>query len=359
MRGREVVETIEAMLSVDSRNSERALAEELGAVAKVQLEALGLVNRENELFGLFRKTDMQNMRERYESPGKEVPKFQTFARLVAQTRGWSVYVDADAAESIYTRNSPLYSTLRPRLHAARNQASHVGAVLRPFSRRYLDRWDLAALNGRNFDEARARISSLENQEIDNEVALEAWARAVYEDLFYELAVIKKDRTSGDGDSDRPMGTIQVSSERTYRQQWFAWLAENTRRILQAGKQTEGETPATHLVQEPGRTTTVWSTELQTATAAQQPERASWMTAKVWDPADPSVRAERSWFTKDEALLELAGWITTLSLLWGGTGRSVLTAIEFASPSGSSKFTLPQNKLADLGEALRPVISGIS
>lgn len=352
--GRELVGTIQALLEVQTRNEQRMLVLKMTEIASVSLQNCGIVGHADEVFDLFRSIDKEH--------GFSSEVLDRRRGIVAnRLHNWGLRDLEEAgrvADSLYEN----YIPLRRELFGSRSRSAHVSAVLRPFSKKYLNIW--AEGFGERFDltSVSSRVERLNDTYIENEVDLQRWSDQVYE-LFSSVAVIPADSTE-----KRVMGTIRAASERTYRQQWNFWMRNNAKSLL------TGEFDATVASYEPAylpgfaqdaRSFNYRSDYDQRPIRVEVPAStpAAEMAAGPSQPvsikltclANDSLNAERTWLHKPEAIAELGDWVKNMGLFWGGDEIEIAVELGITTSSGESKFNLPSMPLGAAGETLKKAL----
>jgi hypothetical protein len=68
-----------------------------------------------------------------------------------------------------------------------------------------------------------------------------------------------------------------------------------------------------------------------------------VSVRVTDSSDSTLTAERGWLDRPSAIVDVPAWANNLGMFWGQE-RNVTIQLEFATPSGESKITLPATAL---------------
>lgn len=359
--GREIVSTILAVLEVQTRNEQRQLVSRMATEAEEILRGTGAESHAGEVFDLFRAMD----KEHGTSPRvKELRDGIVVNRL----HNWGI-ATFEQAEILRARLEEKYSPLRRELFGSRSRSAHVGAVLRPFRRKYLDIWADTFGSDFNMASVESAVEDLNNARIENEVELHLWSEEVYE-LFRKIAVLPKtERDSLVEENKKPLGMIGEGSERTYRQQWQFWMRKHASSIL------TGQFEVRPLTQEPsylgfsqGPPSSIYRSDYEERPLVFQAppeqvnpgmgsfispgdENSEKVTILLKSVADSNLSAERTWLSRRAAVNELPGWISTLSAFWGEAALSISVELSIATFSGESKFNLPALKLAEASETL--------
>jgi hypothetical protein len=374
LTGKELVSLIQATLDYEARKEQQELRDDMAQSAAPILKPLDLERHSDEIFDLFRSIDMTTT--------NALEREKLFR---SRLRSWGVESGRDS-HNLYMDLALKYGELRTRLFSSRSLSAHVGAVLRPFRRRYLDAWAEASLPGFNLNAVSVAVDNLSASVIKDEVGLASWAKDVYE-LFSGTAVIRT--TIGESRQKRPLGMIGEGSERTYKQQWFAWMKTSGPSLLgvvrdsQTGKLDHAlgsqrgfnqETPSR--VQD--RTTdyvanfasaTVESPTLLQRRQFDEPVAAFMMppegpalqhttelTIRVSDSIEPTLVADRSWGDKKSAVNDVEGWVSNLIRFWGGPERVASVQIEFKEAGNESTFPLPPLPLGQISDVIVSAIT---
>jgi hypothetical protein len=83
--------------------------------------------------------------------------------------------------------------------------------------------------------------------------------------------------------------------------------------------------------------------------------ASGVVVRITDSTDSSLTAERVWIDKVSAIADVPKWVKNLLVFWG-EGRSVSIQLEFALPTGESKFSLPATVLDSSADRIVSVLN---
>lgn len=362
LTGKDLVALIQGNLEASSRKDQQTIRDDVAKAAAPLLERYRLGSYASEIFDLFRKFEAKfdpregNLREK---------------ALADELLRWGV-PSFDQALQLADELHDVYKLFRTPFLNTRSITAHVGAVLRPFKRRYLDGWDDAGVNGFNLEETLAEVERLKNKEVSSEAELLAWSTMVYE-LFFRVAVMPEGTygTLGSGETKprRPLGMIGFRSERTYRQQWTTWIKENTNELLSgvsdsakdpkqipADQELEGFAQA---ARDDYYAPDLRSTYLQknNTSFTRLPDMDRFFNSilvRVSDANDAGLVAEQTWQDRDTAIREVSNWISNLILFWG-SGRTAVIQLEFSKVSGDSKFSLPAIAMDVAAERIQTVL----
>jgi hypothetical protein len=360
--GRDLVALIQGTLESNSRKDQQEIREDLAKPAADLLKPFGLESRAVEVFDVLRRYEVKfdsrdggiqrerAVSEEFMSWG--VPSFSEANRL------------ADALHDLY-KDKP-----RSRFLNTRSITAHVGAILRPFKRRYRDGWADAGINNFDLEATVAEVERLNGMVVSNEAELLAWSKLVYA-LFLKVAVLGEDAykpgVSSEQKPRRPLGMISSTSERTYRQQWTSWIDENLKKLLSDAPRMgsfeipgSGQSPdisfnqgVRDAVYDPYVYPNAPVQPLAPAVTSASPVNA--VAVRLTDVSDASLSAERVWADRSVASRELGAWVANLVLFWG-QARTVTIHLEFASPAGDSKLTLPATMLEGSAERIVAVLN---
>ena len=176
-----------------------------------------------------------------------------------------------------------------------------------------------------------------------------------------------------GTSPKPLGAIRASSERTYRQQWFAWMKRNDQRVidqLEGSKDTfvsmtgfEGayidsiSAPVSSFSNIESVVAPVpVSSSVEPAVEMSQ---SAAISVRLVNLEDQSLFADRTWNKSADALQQVGPWIATLERIWGKSAHQVLTTLEINLSDGATKLNLPQQGLGTLAQVVRDAIESLT
>jgi hypothetical protein len=377
LTGKDLVSTIQSTLDTEARRDQQVLRDEMAAFAFPVLQRFGVEKHADEIFDLYRSLDMGTA-----SRQKDIEsKGNSFA---SHLKRWGVESHEQATQ-LDDELGLKYSELRTRLYASRSLSAHVGAVLRPFRRRYLDAWAEAGIPGFSLNQVSIKVDELSLQVVRDEHELAEWGNSVYS-LFSETAIFN--RALRDADIKRPMGMIGEGSERTYRQQWFAWVKKSGPDLLLAAHdepearkvdflQSLGFTGSAEISQEHSNelvanyaSVSVESPSLSQRRQFDKPATDSFvmppesstlqqtteLTIRVSDSIESTLVADRSWSDKKSAVSDVDGWVSNLIRFWGGPDRIASVQIEFKESGNESTFPLPPLPLGQIADVIVSAIT---
>lgn len=378
LTGKDLVTLIQSTLDTEARRDQQVLRDEMAAFAFPVLQKFGVEKHADEIFDLYRSIDMA-------SSSREKEAEQQGGLFSSHLKRWGLD-SIDQAQQVDVELFLKYTELRTRLYGSRSLSAHVGAVLRPFRRRYLDAWAEAGIPGFSLNAVSIRVDELSSQFVHDEKELRDWADSVYI-LFSETAVFS--RALRDADIKRPMGMIGEGSERTYKQQWYAWIktsgadllahskdSQTGKLELALGNQRGFNQAVASMVQD--HTTeyvanfaspTVESPSLRQRRQFDEPvaafmmppespalQHATELTIRVSDSIEPTLVADRSWSDKKTAIQDVEAWVSNLIRFWGGPERIASVQIEFKEAGNESTFPLPPLPLGQIASVITSAIT---
>jgi hypothetical protein len=359
--GKDLVAIIQGTLESTSRRDQQDIRERLAKKVAERLGRFGLELRALEVFDLLRRNEVkygtspENAKAREEAVTKDLMSW-----------GIANFHEAlDLADKLHDE----YKVFRTEFLNTRSITAHVGAVLRPFKRRYLDGWAEAGVNNFDLASTEAEVERLSSMVITTEEELRAWSKLVYR-LFLNVAVLRDDiyRTSSPTEQKprKPMGMISTGSERTYNQQWTTWIEDNIESLLGKSSSFGSFDVPVGFMQSPGfsqqdreavyaQYASMTSQTLPPVTVQPTPVAGNSVLVRFTDSTDSSLTAERAWPDRQTALAEVAKWAKNLLVFWG-EGRSVSIQLEFVLATGDSKFTLPTTPLETSADRIISVLN---
>ena len=389
LTGKDLVTLIQSTLDSEARQDQLEIKNQMAAEAGPILATVGLENHSDEIFELFRSIDMANTTSRADGTLKlqKQGELERLGMFTGRLQGWGLSADLNNASFLYEELLVPYSRLRTRMFSSRSLSAHVGAVLRPFRRRYLDTWAEAGIPGFSLNAVTNKVEELSTRVVHDENELRKWAEAVY-GLFSDIAVFGPNfRESG---IRRPMGMIGSGSERTYKQQWFAWMKTSGPSLLGVVKDSEtgkldhalgnqrgfnqavaprpqdnSAEPvvnfASATMESPSQRQRRQFDEPTTASFMMPPEspalqHTTELTIRVSDSIEPTLVAERSWSDKKSAVSDVDGWVSNLIRFWGGPDRIASVQIEFKEAGNESTFPLPPLPLGQIADVIVSAIT---
>jgi len=347
--GRDLVALIQGTLESTSRREQQNIRERMARKVAEPLSRFGLALRALEVFDLLRRNEVKYGTAR--ESGLEREKAVTEALM-----SWGIGSFSEAnglADQLHDQ----YKEFRTEFLNTRSITAHVGAVLRPFKRRYLDGWAEAGINDFSLAATEAEVARLSSMLINNADELRTWSKLVYR-LFLKVAVLREDtyRTNSSVDlrPRKPMGMISSGSERTYSQQWTTWIDENAETLLEKSTSFGSFDFSTGFTQSSGLSQVDRDASFAQISYAASPLHSTQapstpigtpatVVIRINDSEDPSLTAERSWLDRSSAESDVPSWIKNLLIFWGAE-RKVLIQLEFVLTSGESKFSLPVTEL---------------
>jgi len=357
IRGSELVQRLQTMVQVSTRERHRSINEQFATEVIEDLRPFGLQDQASEAFDFFRKwrrdgVSMKKMEEAYVSneiplePRKEgdrdgrdpwlrIPLYKLIEIFENRRSGFDFYVSE--------------------FNNIKSKSTHVTAVFRPFKERYVVEWS------RHFDsyplgQVERMIADLNSEVIGDKVELHIWASSVYE--LFKLAAVynpaheeKISRLGSEKSEKRlPQGMISSTSERIYGQQWRLWLRENEDEISQFLIHAQVE--SADLDQDVFALKTM---EAPLTPEVSKPEQLDELSIQVSILEAPELTSTQTWLDSDYTHSELKDWLTLLGRAWGLERELVQITLKFKSNSKSSELTLRPSEITQAHVTISDVI----
>lgn len=260
-----------------------------------------------------------------------------------------------------------FRQLRSNMAQARNTASQVATVLRPFNAKYLHSWQSDPRMADRLDQSGERIHQLNTSVVDSPDALYEWSAGVLA-VFLQV-VVWPDQPSFDK-LDRPMFTIRESSERIYRIAWNSWIRNNQYAILNAlgdeGFLVRESRPSRGISSLQSNLQNGWNLADSMAFAAPTATKASPASAEIVTSAavtpaalkvaiasvaDARLTTERSWTTLGQGIKELTNWLRSTAIVWQAQGHEVTIRLDINQADSQFSITLPNELIEEAAEAI--------
>jgi hypothetical protein len=359
--GRDLVAVIQGTLESTSRRDQQDIRERMAKKVTEKLSRFDLELRAIEVFDLIRKNEVKYGTSSTSSKDRE-------EGVTRDLMSWGIsnFSEAlDLADKLHVD----YKIFRTEFLNTRSITAHVGAVLRPFKRRYLEGWTEAGVNNFDLESTEAEVERLSSMVITNGEELRAWSKLVYR-LFLDVAVIRDNlyRTNSQTAQKprKPMGMISAGSERTYNQQWTTWIDDNIESLLGISSSFGSFDVPSGFMQSAGFSQqdrelvyaqyASSASQIQFASQSQlAPLAGTSVLIRVTDSTDSSLTAERTWPDRRTAVGDVANWIKNLIVFWGD-GRSVSIHLALVLSTGESKFTLPTTGLSASSDRIISVLN---
>ena len=366
--GLDAVAAIKILLDRDAKQEEVRARMELAKLAEPDLIAMGIVERAPDLFQLFRDSEMESMRRRIDAKREATNAdgqmlFSESTVFAGKMRRWGNF-SSEALRDFEEKHRHNYTKCRNELFQSRIKTTHVKAVLRPFSARYLDSWADARMNGLDFGAIQVRVEKLLSQPIENELRLRTWSEEVYE-LFKEVAVLKntdEPRLDPSGDRNRPLGAIGERSERTYSQQWSRWFKDNSSRLMQDTFES-GPIPSNnpefaygYFQQSAPGAPSGYSANRPVSQANSMTTENDPIIIRVESVDSPLLSSESAFASRQKAIDEVVEWCNFLSSIWGGPNQTVVVELELKTAGNVMKVKLPATPLSTAGAQVKGALN---
>ena len=358
IRGSELVQRLQTMVQVATRERHRAINEQFAAVIVEDLRPFGLHDQSNDAFDYFRKwrrdgISMKKMEEAYHlnEMSREAPK-----EVDRDGRDPWLRIPLNKLMELFERHKESFDFYVSEFNNIKSKSTHVSAVFRPFKDRYVEEWS-RYFDSYPIDRVEKTILDLNSEFIGDKVELHIWASSVYE--VFKLAAVynptyeqKASLLDLDKSQKRlPQGMISSTSERIYGQQWRLWLRENEEEISAHLFQAQLETP--DLNQDVINLQTIHA---PTDVESPGPELMDELSIGISVMDSPGLTATQTWLGSDYTNAELKDWLELLGKAWGLDGELVQITIKFKSNPKSSELTLRPTEISQahaiVGDVMR-------
>lgn len=293
MYGREIIEQLPKLLAQQSEKARYSCAERMSNAFRLGVDADFPAGEELKVFEIYRKFDLRVSRSGQNSTEEELK--ESSSSLVSDLASAFQVIPQTALRNFVDLSWQVYKEERASLFAARSQASHVESVLKPFQKKYFDKF-ISALQS---DDARQRyegeVQALLEANCDEHLALRDWWDDTW-NLFFELAVYKAETPA-----EKVNGMIGQGSVRTYRQQWRSWFKEHSMLLLHRGLHENVGAMRLSLRAPVGAEREDFSIARMAAPTPKETGEVSSITIEVEPDGADSVRLSRTWPRLDSSV----------------------------------------------------------
>ena len=365
--GAELIARIQSMVQIGLRAKHRALASQLGNFARTDLAKLGLEDKAEGLFDLFRKCKREQVVAKRDNSGAQIPIPDLYASILWKetNHGWGV-LDQFALGELWGTCESEFENLLTEFNASRSQATHVLAIFRPLNEKYYLDW-VASVEGFDENGRLIKAQAIKSAKVRDKTELGIWANEML-NLFSNFAVfdstnlrkpLKFNRElsslAGSSKQGNPPGMISEPSERIYRQQWRLWIRENEEALLQAMR------PISQVASEP---MSVFSeltiTPSETVVSQLQPTGATMthIQISITMDTDATLTASRSWSSNKSAISEVATWFDLLSSAWDADEDSLCVNVKFQEQEGTGQMTLRAKNFTEAPARIQSLLAAL-
>ncbi len=357
IRGSELVQRLQTMVQVSTRERHRAINEQFALEIIEDLRPFGLQDQADEAFDFFRKwrRDGMSMKKMEEAYGASEMSVQ--ARREGEREGRDPWLRIPLYKliEIFENRRESFDFFVSEFNNIKSKSTHVTAVFRPFKEKYLDEWS-RHFDSYPLDKVQRMTTELNTEVVSDKVELHIWATSVYE-LFklaavYNPAYEQKASWLGSEKSERrlPQGMISSTSERIYGQQWRLWLRENEEEISQYLFQAQVETPDLNQGSMALRTI-----EAPLGPEVAKSEQADELSIQVSVLDAPELTSTQTWVNSDYTNSELRDWLDLLGKAWGLEKELVQITLKFSSSMKSSELSLRPSEISKAHVTIGDVI----
>ena len=341
IRGSELVQRLQSMVQVSTRERHRTISEQFASEVIEDLRPFGLQGQASDAFDYLRK---------WRRDGVSMKKLEEAHRLNELSREAPREVDRDVRDpwlriplhkliELFENHKESYDFYLSEFNNIKSKSTHVTAVFRPFKDRYIQEWS-RYLDTYPVQLVEKMISDLNSEEIGDKVELNIWASSVYE-LFKLAAVYNPDyeqktlRLDAERSQKRlPQGMISSTSERIYGQQWRLWFRENEDEI--SAYLLQAQVDNVDLNQDVMSLKT-YDTQLDPGPSEPEPMDELSIQVSVLD--SPGLTSTQTWLDRDYTTAELKDWLDLLNKAWGLDDELVQITVKFRSNLKSSELSL--------------------
>lgn len=357
IRGSELVQRLQTMVQVATRERHRTISEQFATKILEDLRPFGLQDQASDAFDYLRK---------WRRDGVSMKKMEEAYHLNEMSSEATREVDRDARDpwlrvplhqlmGLFENHRESFDFYLSEFNNIKSKSTHVTAVFRPFKDRYVHEWS------RYFDtypvsRVEKMISDLNSEEIGDKVELNIWASSVYE-LFKLAAVYNPDyeQKASRLDSEKsqkrlPQGMISSTSERIYGQQWRLWLRENEEEI--SAYLFQAQVDNVDLNQD---FMSLKTHNAQLDVESPRPEPMDEISIQVSVLDSPGLNSTQTWLDRDYTNAELKDWLDLLDKAWGLDGELVQVTLKFRSNLKSSELSLRPTEISQAHVIVSEVI----
>jgi len=357
IRGSELVQRLQTMVQVATRERHRTINEQFAAEITEDLRPFGLTDHASDAFDYLRKwrrdgISMKKMEEAYRlnEMSREAPREGD-----REGRDPWLRIPFYKLTELFENHKESFDFYLSEFNNVKSKSTHVTAVFRPFKERYVQEWS-RYFDAYPIDRVEKMISDLNSEEIGDKVELHIWASSVYE-LFKLAAVYNPayEQKQSWLDSEKaqkrlPQGMISSTSERIYGQQWRLWLRENEEEISEDLFQAQVDTVD---LNQDVMSLKAYSAPLDLESP--RPEPLDEISIQVTVLDSPGLTSTQTWSDSDYTKAELKDWLDLLDHAWGLDSELVQITLKFKSNVKSSELTLRPTELSQAHQTVSDVI----
>lgn len=362
IRGSELVQRLQTMVKVSTRERHRAISEQFGAAITQDLSRFGIEHLANEAFDFFRKwrRDELSMKKLEDAHSEGLVNSESQWVIDREARDSWLRIPLVQLEELFESRRPAFEFYVSEFNIIKSKATHVTAVFRPFQERYLSEWR-SYLDSYPADKVMMLRDRLNFEQIGDKVELHIWADSVYE-LFKLAAVYNPDyehkSLSPDGARNQkrlPQGMISSTSERIYGQQWRLWLRENEDEISKFLSQLQEESVDPALIATDHLAAVDLDQDVPMGAQIKKSGSSNGISIEVTVSGSPELNALQNWVNGEYSEEALERWLTLLQSAWSLDGELVHVALKFQSESNSSEMTLRPVEISKVTSSVSKVI----
>jgi hypothetical protein len=305
-----------------------------------------------------------------------IEKAQAFAKSVPNLIGQPV----DRIMQLIELLENTVGRIDKELFSERTRLSTISTVTRPLSTKWLERWNTLGRPDYNYEEASKQANSMLQEEITNQEQLQRWLANLY-DLFAELVIYRGPLKGLQlGAAGRPAGMVGEGNERIYRRNWFSWIEEHADDIMQKAIQiSSGDSQSAYASSYSSLRTSknsldtraksafaermsdvrgvqIIKAENKSAPGLAAPQVSSVKIEVTVETTDSNAgNASKAWLAQQSLEKELSGWITTISNLWGDSGKSLNVSVAITAESGTSSVKIPNKSPESAAAAVKSFV----
>jgi hypothetical protein len=368
--GRELIARLQWLIAKQARLEEAEVGRAMVTLVTPELQKHGAESHAEEVFDLFRRArrealSMRSRRDESEAnaPGGTPGSGRTLQTISMEMMNWGNF-NPESITRFYVAFREAFEELLRSFNKSRSRRSHLTAIFRPFSDRYVDAWD-RYLDNYPTSEIRLEASRLLDQVVTKE-NLDDWGNRVFS-LFVRSAVYSPDMNRKQredvGEINRipiQLGLIKLNSVEIYRGRWNELFALN-RKEIESGLSGAELEPWRHLQSHSSNgnfASTIGGSEgfSQHAIIQDRSNVLSGVSVVLSLTENQSINAQRSWASQDLASSDIIGWLDMLKTLWASAGNSVTAKVMFSSSTGDSEVTVPPLTFSAASELLPQLIN---
>lgn len=362
IRGSELVQRLQTMVKVTTREKHRAISDQFGATMATDLSRFGIEDLANEAFDYFRKwrRDELSMKKLVDTHAAGLGHSEAQGALDRDTRDPWLRIPLFQLEELFESRRPSFEFLVSEFNIMKSKATHVSAVFRPFQDKYLSEWT-AYLDEYPADRVRVLRDRLSAELIGDKVELHIWADSVYE-LFKLAAVYSpdyehKEKLVGNQLKQKrlPQGMISSTSERIYGQQWRLWLRENEEEISKSLNLFHADTAASNFISTEQAPEPDLNQDVSHIAQVKRTEQSGEVGLEVTVSGLPELSANQYWSDGEYSAEELQQWLDLLQSAWDLEGELIHATLRFKTESHSSEMTLRPVEISEVIPAISKVI----